>query len=81
MTIPGATSDVRWICPEISRSGYSSGKTYIRFGLQVLAKALQFKEFQIWQVPCWLKRIRLQRERLQLAQGSLQPAQAMGASI
>ena len=28
------------------------GKTYIGFRLQALAKALELKEFQIWQLPC-----------------------------
>jgi len=37
------------------------GKTYIGFRLQALAKALELKEFQIWQLPCSLSPVRLQK--------------------
>jgi hypothetical protein len=37
------------------------GKTYTGFRLQALAKALELKEFQIWQLPCSLNHVRLQK--------------------
>jgi len=44
------------------------GKTYLRLHWQVRAKPLEFKEVQIWQLPCSLNRIRRQSERVQLVQ-------------
>jgi len=65
--VPNVASVGARLAQKVSQSGGFGGKTYIRFRLQVLAKALEFKEFQIWQVPCLLNRIRLQRERVELA--------------
>lgn len=57
------------------------GKTYIGLRLQALTKALQFKEFQIWQLPCMLNHVRLQSERVQLARVRCRPAPVVSATI
>jgi hypothetical protein len=74
-------SDVPALTKLSANRDTSVGKTYIRFRLQTLAKALEFKEFQIWQLPCWLNRVRLQNEARSACTGSLQPALVVSATI
>jgi hypothetical protein len=55
---PGLTLDRTNCQPDLNAA---VGKTYIGFRLQALAKALELKEFQIWQLPCSLNHVRLQK--------------------